>query len=196
MLPDYLGQILTRKGGKRLLDAHSPRRILDRPPRFRDFPRIDLDRCVVCGACADACPVGEAENQPPALEMGDRGPVLHRERCIRCGLCAEVCPVGAIKVGTLTEEVKERVVPPKPARVVVDRDLCVGCGRCQEACPSDAIEVDETASVDPERCVLCERCIRACPVAGAIKLIPLDVEELARRWTEHLKEALRRAREG
>ncbi|MHC1580942.1 MAG: 4Fe-4S binding protein [Methanopyraceae archaeon] len=194
MLPDYLSNILTREGGKRLLDAHSPRKIRDRPRRFRDFPTIDLDRCVNCGACADACPVGESDDQPPALEITDRGPVVHRERCIRCGLCAEVCPVGAIEVGALTREVEERITPPKPARVVVDEDLCVGCGRCRDVCPSDAIEVDDTARVDPDRCVLCERCIEACPVAGAIKIIPMDVEELSERWAERLKEALREAK--
>ncbi|WP_456481359.1 4Fe-4S dicluster domain-containing protein [Methanopyrus sp.] len=191
MLQDFLNHVLSREGFKRLLDAHTDREIKRRPPRFRDFPSIDLDRCILCGACADACPVEERGDQPPAMEMSEEGPVLHEERCIRCGLCAEVCPTGAIEMGTLHEEVEERVQPPKPARIVVDGDLCVGCGKCERACPSDAITVEEVAEVDEERCVLCEVCLEACPVAGAIKLVPTDTDELARRWKEYLEASLR-----
>ncbi|NPB01519.1 MAG: 4Fe-4S dicluster domain-containing protein [Methanopyri archaeon] len=182
---DFLNHILSREGVRRLLDAHSSKKYTVKPRRFRNFPTIDLEKCVVCGACADACPVGPSDGKPPALEMTDKGPVLHEDRCIRCGLCAEVCPVSAIQVGTLHEEREEVVKPPKPAEIAVDPDLCIGCGRCERVCPSDAIHViDGTAEVDRESCVLCEACIDACPVAGAIKLLPMDVEELRRCWTK------------
>ncbi len=50
-------------------------------------------RCITfegeaCGACAEACPVGDA-----ALIMdGDGHPVLKVEGCVGCGVCVRECP--------------------------------------------------------------------------------------------------------
>ena len=46
------------------------------------------DNCVMCGACADACPVG-------CISEGDGKFVIDADTCIDCGACAENCPVGA-----------------------------------------------------------------------------------------------------
>lgn len=46
---------------------------------------ISEDRCVACGACADACP--EAVDGRPA-----RGPGWDDGACRSCGACAEACP--------------------------------------------------------------------------------------------------------
>lgn len=48
--------------------------------------------CVMCGACADACPVG-------AISQGDGQYVIDAGMCIDCGTCAATCPTGAISQG-------------------------------------------------------------------------------------------------
>ena len=45
--------------------------------------------CLMCGACADTCPVG-------AISEGDGQFVIDAEACLDCGACAGSCPVEAI----------------------------------------------------------------------------------------------------
>ena len=47
------------------------------------------DRCVMCGACAGACPVG-------AISEGDCKYEIDASACISCGACAGTCPTGVI----------------------------------------------------------------------------------------------------
>jgi NAD-dependent dihydropyrimidine dehydrogenase PreA subunit len=47
------------------------------------------DECIMCGSCADTCPVG-------AISEGDGKYVIDAEACLDCGACAEQCPVEAI----------------------------------------------------------------------------------------------------
>ena len=48
--------------------------------------------CVMCGSCADACPVG-------AISQGDGQYVIDAGMCIDCGTCAATCPTGAMSQG-------------------------------------------------------------------------------------------------
>lgn len=44
--------------------------------------------CIMCGACADECPVS-------AISEGDGTFVIDADTCIDCGSCEAACPVGA-----------------------------------------------------------------------------------------------------
>ena len=56
------------------------------PETYRQRPELQVfpDRCIGCGACADACPVD-------AHEFRDGVHLFHRDRCTGCGRCADVC---------------------------------------------------------------------------------------------------------
>ncbi|SJZ64891.1 DUF362 domain-containing protein [Selenihalanaerobacter shriftii] len=48
------------------------------------------DECVVCGVCAEECPL-------EAISEGDDLYVIDDELCSDCGVCADECPVEAIE---------------------------------------------------------------------------------------------------
>lgn len=63
------------------------------------FPRpvIDPQKCVRCGVCVEACPVG---GKALSFRDGNRKnpPSYNYNACIRCYCCQEMCPYGAITV--------------------------------------------------------------------------------------------------
>jgi pyruvate formate lyase activating enzyme len=50
-------------------------------------------RCIRCGTCVPACPVG-------ALELTGAGIVVDRSRCQVCDVCSRACPTGALRVAS------------------------------------------------------------------------------------------------
>jgi Fe-S-cluster-containing hydrogenase component 2 len=53
--------------------------------------KVNEDACVLCGACAAACPT-------EAISLGDTAAEIHIDRCCGCGTCVDVCPRGAIEL--------------------------------------------------------------------------------------------------
>jgi uncharacterized protein (DUF362 family)/NAD-dependent dihydropyrimidine dehydrogenase PreA subunit len=73
---------------------------------FNLSPRVVEEKCVSCGVCMRACPVG-------AISMEDKEPAFIDNRmCIRCYCCHEMCPENAIKLqpGTLYRLFKKQKV--------------------------------------------------------------------------------------
>jgi len=63
------------------------------PNGFRGMPVWDMQKCILCVLCQNACP-------PGAIRLIGKGPDAEIEylldRCIFCEECAEVCPKRAI----------------------------------------------------------------------------------------------------
>ena len=58
---------------------------------IRYYPCVEMDNCISCAACVDACP-------SKIIEMKNKRIVFNYKKCIACFCCQEVCPASAIKV--------------------------------------------------------------------------------------------------
>lgn len=56
-------------------------------------PRIDVLRCIGCGACVDVCPEGDV-----LAVISGVAKIINGHKCIGHALCADACPVGAIEM--------------------------------------------------------------------------------------------------
>jgi ferredoxin len=53
--------------------------------------QVDRELCILCEACADACPFG-------AIRMGDDMIILDDSLCMGCGVCVSKCETGALSL--------------------------------------------------------------------------------------------------
>jgi len=67
--------------------------------------QLDVNSCVLCGLCADVCPL-DLISLVPAEQVGGvpghTALVLDESRCIRCALCVDRCPPKALSMGLWT----------------------------------------------------------------------------------------------
>lgn len=117
--------------------------------------KIDLQKCVGCGACAMACKTGnntearsmgqthnwadfiyETKNAFPATTW-QATPVL----CNHCEnpACVAACPVSPDSLG------RKAVYKSADGIVMNNNKRCVGCRRCQRACPYSVLSTNRTS---------------------------------------------------
>ena len=96
--------------------------------------KVDVEKCVGCGACASACPrslitfVEYGTDVIIACNSNAKGAVTSRSctvGCIGCGLCKKICPQEAITV--------------EKGLAQIDYSKCVSCGLCATVCPKHLI---------------------------------------------------------
>ncbi|MBI4469364.1 MAG: 4Fe-4S dicluster domain-containing protein [Acidobacteria bacterium] len=127
---------------------------------------IQIDKCIGCGRCVDAC---KEENAVP------QEPFYFRTWIERYSVKADG--------DTIVQNIDERITPPR--EVEVDRDvlrsffvpkLCNQCENppCVQVCPVGATFAtpEGIVLVDDKRCIGCRYCIQACPY-GARYLHPV-----------------------
>ena len=153
---------------------------------------IDLDRCVRCDACVEACAKGH-NNNPRFIRHGRTiDHYMVANACMHCAdpVCMLGCSTGAI----------HRL--PESGQVVINDETCIGCTTCANNCPYDNIRMVEirdefggtvldknsnTPIIKATKCDLCidqpggPACQRACPHDALGRIDFGDVNALA-KW--------------
>ena len=135
---------------------------------------IDLDRCVRCDSCVEACAAGH-NNNPRFVRHGRTfDHFMVANACMHCmdPVCMIGCPTGAIHRNA------------QGGQVIINDDTCIGCATCANNCPYDNIRMVEVRDANGEfirdeatnstivkasKCDLCAdqpggpACQRACP---------------------------------
>ena len=96
--------------------------------------KVDLQKCVGCGACVKACPKGLIALVPKSakyvVKCSSKDKGVDKKNsckvgCISCKLCEKNCPSDAIRV--------------ENNLAVIDYKKCTSCGACADKCPRHII---------------------------------------------------------
>ena len=69
--------------------------------------RIDAEKCIGCGSCANRCPLD-------AIRMNEEGKayIAYSDDCMTCYICERYCPAGAIYVQPFREALPKIFLQP------------------------------------------------------------------------------------
>ena len=100
------------------------------PPEvgFRGLPRLDMEKCIGCGACASACPARLIALQDGG---GYRTMDFALARCTYCARCRDVCPQQAI---IMSEQFETATISLADLHITIKLKLvhCRECGAVVE----------------------------------------------------------------
>jgi len=154
---------------------------------------INLDRCVRCDSCVQACAMGH-DNNPRFVRHGRRfDHYMVANACMHCAdpVCMLGCPTGAI------HRVREG------GQVAINDETCIGCATCATNCPYDNIRMvdirdksgnfvlDENTNAPIMKATKCDLCFdqpggpacqRACPHDALVRVNLNDLPSLV-NWT-------------
>ncbi len=177
----YIFDFAKRTWANAFTDAKSLPELAEKPERFRDFPKVNKEYCIGCGACTVSCPSPNAikivREKDDETGEGLTYPVITPGACIRCGFCAEVCPTDpkTLECGLNHLILPEFNLIPSKRQYIVDDYLCIKCKKCMKKCPVEAINlIDGKLVVDQLKCISCGECLEVCPVNGAMKGVFVD----------------------
>ena len=143
--------------------------------------KLDVDKCVACGACVVACmdqnDIDTDVTSPlrRIAEYDRNGEYYYISvSCMHCddAPCIEGCPSGVLRKDPLTD------------LTVYDNTNCIGCRSCSMACPVGAPSVRDGKMIKCDGCIVRQEfgyepaCVLVCPT-GALKMIDEDAEESA-----------------
>ncbi|MGA2111536.1 MAG: 4Fe-4S dicluster domain-containing protein [Anaerolineales bacterium] len=135
---------------------HSPE------PGFRGVPHLDMEKCIGCGACANACP-------SRLITLSDHDSYRTVEfnliRCTNCARCRDVCPEGAV---TMSQQFETAAPSLGDLRISLQLKL-VRCRECGAAIETQRMarkvleKIPESLGLSPQEvswldlCIPCKR---------------------------------------
>lgn len=177
----YIYEFARKAWADGFVNARTSHEIMEKPSRFRNFPVVNKEYCIACGACIASCPSPTAiklvRDEDDEHKEGIAYPIINEGACIRCGFCAEVCPTDpkTLECGENHLLKPEFNIIPSKRQYIVDDFLCIRCKKCMKQCPVDAISlVDDKTTVNQLKCIACGECVDVCPVNGAMKGVFVD----------------------
>ncbi|WP_347487826.1 NADH-quinone oxidoreductase subunit I [Desulfoscipio sp. XC116] len=74
-------------------------------PRYHGRFQLDVDKCIACGLCANACPnkVIQIEKEKVNNKQYLTKYVMRIEYCLFCGMCVESCNKNALKFSNIID---------------------------------------------------------------------------------------------
>ena len=114
--------------------------------------KIDDEKCIYCGFCADLCPpdaISLSNTPGSSVDFLNNTISVDTSKCVFCGVCKRICPEDAVYEICSTCMFQDQIdVPDVVGDTFIVESSCVNCSWCSEICPVDAINIVNPFSGD------------------------------------------------